>query len=150
MRLSSYFVRLAVLGVLLAGVALAPVVQAEPIKAWGLHRAYNDLRVVHRDLKTFKKGSFGGHRVKALIHIDLAMDHLRAAAKHHYMGSVPKGVLAGKLPPPPARPSFAKLFADMQKAHRALKEIKPGNYGGHRAKAVVELDKAIVEMKKAL
>jgi hypothetical protein len=142
---------LAGLAVLLAVAALAltPAVQAQPIKAWGLHRAYTDLRIVHRDLKTLKKGSYGGHRVKAIEHVDLALVQLRAAAKHHYKGTVPDGVLTAKLPLP-KKTSFRKLLEDAHKAHRALKEIKPGNYGGHRAKAVVQLDKAIVEMKKAI
>jgi hypothetical protein len=147
----SSLVRLAGLALLLAVfLALEPAAQGQTSRRWGLHRAYTDLRVVHRDLKTLKKGAYGGHRVKAIHHIDLALGHLRAAAKHYYKGKVPEGVLTAKLPPAPKKTSFRKLFEDTHKAHRDLKAIKPGNYGGHRHKAVVELDKALVEMKKGV
>jgi hypothetical protein len=146
----AYLIRLAGPAALLAVAALAPAVQAQPITGQGLTRSSNDLRILRRDLRRFERGSYGGHCVKALGHVELALGNLQEAAGAYYKGEVPDGVLNGPLPPAPPVVSVRRVFAHMEKADRNLRGIRPGNYGGHRRKAIVELERAIVQMKKAI
>jgi len=140
---------------LVAGVALSvtSVARAQEKdkkkKKWDIVRAHRDLRVVHRDLKTLKKGKYGGHRTKAIEHIEASNKHLTAAAKHVFKGKLPKAWTA-TLPKATKKTSFKKLHMDLVKAHRDMKAAKAGAHGGHRVKALEELDKAIEEAKKGV
>jgi len=152
LKVSRLFGLFALAGLLVAGAALNLESRAQAQggkKKWDIVRAHNDLRIVHRDLKTLKSGAYGGHRAKAIKHVESANRHLTAAAKHYFKGKLPES-WTRTLPKAPKKTSLQKLHDDLSKAHKDMRAVKAGSYGGHRAKASAELEKAIAEVKKAI
>jgi hypothetical protein len=124
-----------------------------------LHEALHVLQVVKKTLEGADH-DYGGHRVKAIKDIGQAEHQLRLALHHGHTGKKPgsgagkggKGTGGGKGEPEPQAVSDAQLAKSIPVLHGAIQVLKNANhdYGGHREKAVVDLEKAIVQLQTAL
>jgi hypothetical protein len=113
-----------------------------------LHVALYELRHARTELKEAKH-DFGGHRVKAIEALDVAINQIEKALKA--VDDNVKGTAPGK--------DSYKEFANHPHIHRALIESKEArtalkeaahDYKGHRVKAIEALDEVVVQLDKAL
>lgn len=131
----------AALGLLVPGRAAA-----EP-KHPHLHHALFEMREAHKDLKEAKH-NFGGHREKALGALDAAIHQTEKAltgAGDPFKGFTPGKIYGGYK----NHPHLRHALHEMRAAHKELKEAKH-DFGGHRKKAIADLDVAIAQVEKCI
>jgi hypothetical protein len=113
-----------------------------------LHHALHELRETRVELKEAKH-DFGGHREKALKATDAAIVQIELALK---AGGDPFKALK-------VDPEWYKKFEHHPHLHRSLHELKEArvelkeakhNFGGHREKALRDVDHAIEQLELAL
>ena len=130
------------LGLLAAGRA-----SAEP-KHPHMHRALHEMREAHKELKEARH-DFGGHREKALEALDAAIkETIKAleAVGDEFKGWTPKkGAYDGYK----NHPHLRHALHEMREAHKQLKEAS-NNFGGHKEKALKDLDLAIRQVEKCI
>jgi L-lactate utilization protein LutB len=128
-------------------VVFAPMrVSAEP-KHRHLHHALHEMREAHKELKEAKH-NFGGHREKALDALDGAIRQTEKAlesAGDPFKGFTPGKIYGGYKNHPHLRHSLH----EMREARTELKEAKH-NFGGHREKAIKDLNVAIDQVEKCI
>jgi hypothetical protein len=109
-----------------------------------LHHALFEMREAHKELKNAGH-NFGGHREKALAALDAAMIEVEkglAAVGSPYKGFTP-GKLYGSYK---NHPHLRHCLVELRAAHTELREAK-GNFGGHRDRALRDLNYAIEQVE---
>ena len=113
------------------------------------------LHVLHSVKKTLQAANhdYGGHRVAAVRDVSAAAHQLRLALHHKKRPGKP-GAKPGTGPrqPEPQVLSDQQLTGSIPVLREAIAVLQNANhdYGGHRAKAVADLQKAIRQLEKAL
>jgi hypothetical protein len=110
------------------------------------------LHTLHSVKKTLQGANhdYGGHRVAAIRDVGAAAHQLRLALHSRKRpGGKPS---TGPRQPEPQALSDAQLAASIPVLRNAITLLQNANhdYGGHRAKAVTDLHKAIKQLEKAL
>jgi hypothetical protein len=124
------------------GPDLAPAQKHQP-----LHHAIYEMREAKQELK-LAKGDFGGHRDKAITALDAAIVQTEKALTA--VGDPYKTFTPGKIYSKyKDYPHLRHAVVEMREAHRELKEAK-GDFGGHRDKALKDLDFAIVQVEDCI
>lgn len=148
------------LAVLLAGPAEArvrkgPKRQPQPQQQSNL-QLRQALHVLHSARKTLQAADhdYGGHRAAAVRDINAAAHQLHLALNHGKRPGTGKKRpgQAGKKPHEPQVLSDQQLAASIPLLRQAITVLQHSNhdYGGHRAKAVADLHKAIKQLETAL
>ena len=134
--------------VLLAPVALVRANRDDGPRHPHIHHAVHELKETRVELKEAKH-DFGGHREKALKAVDAALVQLELALKE---GGDPFRAVK-------VNPELYKKFEHHPHMHRALHELKEArvelkeakhDFGGHREKALRDVDFAIEQLELAL
>jgi hypothetical protein len=133
-------------GVIALTLAFAPQVRAEKFPR--MVAALGEMKEARRELKEAGH-DFGGHRVKAIEALDVAIDQMDRALRA--VGVNPVYV------PPSADvrkgfknyPYIRHALVEMRLARVELKEAST-DFGGHKVKAIEALDAAIAQLEKAL
>jgi L-lactate utilization protein LutB len=131
-----------VLGLLAPALALA-----EP-KHPHLHSALFEMREAHKELKEAKH-DFGGHREKAVEALNAAIKQLEKALESvgdPFKGFTPKKTVYEGYK---NYPHLRHALHEMRAAHKQLKEAGD-NFGGHKKKAIEDLDIAIRQVEKCI
>ena len=116
------------------------------------------LHVLHSVKKTLEAADhdYGGHRAAAVHDVSAAAKQLRLVLNH---GKRPGSGKPGRKPgqtgakhPEPQVLSDQQLAQAIPKLHAANAVLRKANhdYGGHRAKAITDIHKAITQLEKAL
>ncbi len=139
----------------IVGLACLAWISTEPASAQGkvhhphLHHALRELREARTELKEAKH-DFGGHREKALKATDAAIEQIDKALRA--AGDNIKG--GGKFDPGVYKeydhhPHIHHALHELREARTELKEAKH-NFGGHREKALHDVNHAIEQLDLAL
>ncbi len=139
----------------------------------GQQSAYQQLRQALKQLHAIEKTleaadhDYGGHRVDAMRDVKAAEHQLREALEHAHHGqqhtggtssskttTKPSGTSTtkGNSAPEAQALSDQQLGTAVQELEQAISTLKESahDYGGHREKAVEDLEKAVYQLKKAL
>ena len=113
-----------------------------------MHHALHEMREAHKELKETKH-EFGGHREKALKDLDEAIrqtEKALAGAGDPFKGFTPEKGTYDKYK------NYHHLRHALHKMREAHKELKEAahNFGGHREKALKDLDEAIHQVEKCI
>jgi hypothetical protein len=148
-RYQMFFSRVSVaLLALVAPVALSADAKNEGPKHHHLHHALFELKETRVELKEAKH-DFGGHRESALKATDAAIVQIERAL---HAGGDPYKALK-------ANPEWYKKFEHHPHIHRSIHELKEArvqlkeakhDFGGHREKAIKDVDYAIEQLEVAL
>ena len=140
----SYRMRVAFVAVFAVGTA--GTANAEEHRT--LYRAHYELKEAQAELKVASH-DFGGHRVKALEAVDAAIrqidDCLKAVGDKVGPYKPEMTIYKGYKNHPHIRHAIVELRASRME----MKEAKH-DYGGHREKAIKDIDYAIEQLEKAL
>jgi esterase/lipase superfamily enzyme len=127
----------------------APASAQENVRHPHMHHALRELRETRIELKEAAH-DFGGHRAKALEAVDVAIGQIDKALRA--AGDNIKG--AGKVDP-----GIYKKYTHHPHLHHAIHELREArtelqdakhDFGGHRAKALRDVDYAIEQLELAL
>jgi hypothetical protein len=113
-----------------------------------VHHAIFEMREAYKELETTSQ-SFGGHRVRAMEGLQAAYQQTElalAAAGDPYVGFAPATGLYGGYS---SHPHLRHALIEMREARKAL-ERAIGGFGGHRAKAITDLDFAIIQVEQCI
>jgi hypothetical protein len=132
---------------LLAALIALGLAGAAEAKHPHLHHALHELRKAHHDLKTAAH-DFGGHRVKALKAVDAAIVQVEKCLhwkKDDYKLKIDEKVYKKY----EHHPHIHHAIHELRLARHELKEA-PHDFGGHRAKAIKDIDHALVQLELCL
>ena len=116
-----------------------------------LHHALWALHHAHDQLKESKEG-YLGHKKNALHAIHQAAQNIEAILKHEkddFHSAPSKAQLAQALKKYKHHPHLHHALQEVKSAHHQLKETK-NDFGGHRHKALVDMDHAIQQIELLL
>jgi LPS O-antigen subunit length determinant protein (WzzB/FepE family) len=137
------------LGVVAIGLSGMPQAQAQKVEHPHLHHALRELREARHELKEAGH-DFGGHREKALLAVDRAVEQLEKALKFAGDPHPEKG--AGRKEKEEFKghhPHLRQAIHELKETRHELKEAKH-DFGGHREKALHATDHAIEQLELAL
>ncbi len=137
------------LAALVAAVAVAAPTKASAEPHPAMYRALYELREARVDLKEASH-NFGGHREKALLAVDAAINQIETCLK----------AVGDEVKPFKGHPAEVyKKYDNHPHIHHAVVELKASraelheashNYGGHKEKAIKDVDYAIEELEHCL
>jgi len=143
----SYRMRI-VLGAVVAAVAVVAPCAANAEEHRTLYRAHYELKEAQVELKGAAH-DFGGHRVKALEAVDAAINQINDCLKAvgDKVGVYkPEAALYKNYP---NHPHIRHAVIELRASRTELKESKI-DFGGHRDKAIKDIDYAILQLEEAL
>jgi hypothetical protein len=113
-----------------------------------MHTALYEMRHARTELKEAAH-DFGGHRVKALEALEVAINQVDKALRA--VGDNAKGSDPGKdvYKEYANHPHIRRALAEAREARKELREAAH-EYKGHREKAVLALDEVVVQLERAL
>jgi hypothetical protein len=140
--------RLRVLAAFVAVFAISVPSKANAEEHKTLYRAHYELEEAKSDLKTASH-DFGGHRVKALEAVDAAISQIDVCLKA-------VGDKVGAYKPEMTIykgykncPHIRHAIVELRASRTEMKEAKH-DFGGHREKAIKDIDYAIEQLEKAI
>ncbi|MCE9534744.1 MAG: hypothetical protein K8T89_27015 [Planctomycetes bacterium] len=114
-----------------------------------LHEAIHDLRLAHGELKK-ADNNYGGHKEKAMHAIEAAYRQtekcLEAAGDKYNPSFVPPGGLKKNHK---NQHNLRHALVKLREANKDLKDAS-GNFGGHKKKALEDIDVAINQVEKCI
>jgi hypothetical protein len=113
-----------------------------------MHHAVHELRETRTELKEAAH-DFGGHKEKALKAVDAALVQMEAALKDGRDPFRPVKVDADEYKKFEFHPHLHRAIHELKEARVELKEAKH-DFGGHRERAIKDVDYAIEQLELAL
>lgn len=130
------------------GMTLTSVAQAQQQTHPRLHRAIFEMREAERELAAAPH-NFNGHRERAVQDLRAAYGELEAALRlvnEPYVSYTPAPNAYGRYR---NHPHLRHSLEEMRAAKESL-EKAPRIFGGHKAKAIRDIDAAIIQVEKCL